>query len=170
MLLHEKKKIWTLYEILPNPVNSRFSGYLLYGTVLDIKGAFDKVWHTGLCSKLMANGVYGKLLTWIRSYLSDCSFRVVLSGQSFSTHSINASVPQGSIFGSFLLSVLMTWLRVRKWSLLNVDDSTLFCEVTSNGDLVAGHTASFASIRIWRGWRTGQTVGTWPSSHQSAMP
>ena len=34
---------------------------------LDIKGAFDKVWHNGLCSKLMAKGVSGKLLTWIRS-------------------------------------------------------------------------------------------------------
>ena len=28
MLFHEKN-IWTLYEILPNPVNTQFSGYLL---------------------------------------------------------------------------------------------------------------------------------------------
>ena len=49
---------------------------------LDIKGAFDKVWHNGLCSKLIAKGVRGKLLTWIKSYLTDRSINVVLSGQS----------------------------------------------------------------------------------------
>lgn len=37
---------------------------------LDIKGAFDKVWHS---SKLSAKGVTGKLIPWIRSYVSDRS-------------------------------------------------------------------------------------------------
>ena len=49
---------------------------------LDIKGAFDKVWHHGLCSKFKGKGVTGSLLTWITSYLSNRSIRVIRSGQT----------------------------------------------------------------------------------------
>ena len=72
---------------------------------LDIKGAFDKVWHRGLSSKLKGKGISGKLLTWIESYLSNRTIKVVLSGQSSCTTSINASVPQGSVLGPLLFSV-----------------------------------------------------------------
>jgi len=121
---------------------------------LDIKGAFDKVWHNGLCSKLMAKGVSGKLLTWIRSYLTDRSIKVVLSGQSSSTSSINASVPQGSILGPLLFSVFIDDLgdECENQLYLYADDSTLFCEITSTDDPVAV-TASLnrdlEKMRIW---------------------
>ena len=38
---------------------------------LDISKAFDKVWHTGLLFKLKQNGIDGKLLSLMASYLSD---------------------------------------------------------------------------------------------------
>ena len=103
---------------------------------LDIKGAFDKVWHNGLCSKLKGKGVGGKLLTWIESYLSDRSIKVVLSGQSSTTTSINASVPQGSILGPLLFSVFIDDLGdlCENTLYLYADDSTLFCEIRSTGE------------------------------------
>ena len=57
----------------------------------------------------LAKGVSGKLLTWIRirSYRTDRSIKVVVSGQSSSTSSINASVPQGSILGPLLFFVFI---------------------------------------------------------------
>ena len=73
--------------------NALDKGHEVRVIALDIKGAFDKVWHNGLCSKLKTKGVSGKLITWIESYLSNRSIKVVLSGQSSSTTSINASVP-----------------------------------------------------------------------------
>ena len=59
---------------------------------LDIKGAFDKVWYNGLCSKLKGKGVRGKLLAWIENYLSDSSMKVVFSSQSSATTSINVKL------------------------------------------------------------------------------
>ena len=38
---------------------------------LDISKAFDRVWHTGLISKLKYLGVDGPLLNWLQCYLSD---------------------------------------------------------------------------------------------------
>ena len=74
---------------------------------LDIKGAFDKVWHNGLLEKLQSKGVSGKCLSWLKSYLVGRSIAVVLSGQSSDPALVNASVPQGSIFGPLLFSVFI---------------------------------------------------------------
>lgn len=49
---------------------------------LDIKGAFDQVWHNGLCVKLMTKDITGQLYTWLQNYLQGRSIKVVLSGQS----------------------------------------------------------------------------------------
>lgn len=49
--------------------NALDNGYEVHVIALDIKGAFDKVWHDGLISKLKCQEVSGKLLTWIENYL-----------------------------------------------------------------------------------------------------
>ena len=41
---------------------------------------------------------------WIENYLSKRSFKVVQSGQSFSTFSVNTSMPQRSKLGPLLFS------------------------------------------------------------------
>ena len=74
---------------------------------LDIRGAFDKVWHKGLLAKLGTKAVCSTLLTWLQSYLSDRSTKVVLSGQSSDPKPINASVPKGSILGPLLFTVFI---------------------------------------------------------------
>ena len=66
---------------------------------LDIKAAFDRVWHKGLLVKLVANGVGGQLLQWLSSYLMERRIQVVVNGQTSKSTPISASVPQGSIIG-----------------------------------------------------------------------
>jgi len=126
--------------------NSLDKGNEVRAIALDIKGAFDKVWHNGLCVKLVAKGISGKLLTWIRSYLSDRSIKVVLSGQSSNTCPINASVPQGSILGPLLFSVFIDDLvdECENDLFLFADDSTLYCEIKATDD-PATKTASLNS-------------------------
>ena len=103
---------------------------------LDIKGAFDKVWNNGLRSKLISKGVCGKLLTWIRSYLTDRSIKVVLSGQSSGTLPISASLQQGSILAPLLFSIFINDLsdECENQLYLYAGDSTLFCEIKSTDD------------------------------------
>ena len=64
---------------------------------MDIKAAFDRVWHNGLLAKLKARGISGQILTWIQSYLSERRIQVTVGGQTSEESPINASVPQGSI-------------------------------------------------------------------------
>ena len=106
---------------------------------LDIKGAFDKVWHNGLHTKIRSKGVSGMLLRWLQSYLSERSMTVVLSGQNSEASSINASVPQGaqgSILGPLLFSVFIDDLvdECENELFLYADDSTLYAPIPSPKD------------------------------------
>ena len=47
---------------------------------LDMSKAFDRVWHEGLLFKLKHNGINGKLLNLMKSYLGNRKQRVVLNG------------------------------------------------------------------------------------------
>ena len=72
---------------------------------LDIAGAFDRVWHSGLLAKLRAKGVAGSLLTLLGDYLHGRSLRVVINGRTSTPAPIGASVPQGSILGPILWNI-----------------------------------------------------------------
>ena len=100
---------------------------------LDIEGAFDRVWHNGLFSKLKSKGICGKLLIWIQNYLSGRSLQVILNGQSSRTYCFNASVAQGSILGPLLFLVFIDDLveECENELLLYADDSTLYSLVYS---------------------------------------
>ena len=116
--------------------NALDRGYELRLIAFNFKGAFDKVWHKGPCFKLKEKGISGKWLAWIENYVSNWSIQVVLSGQSSSIFSINASVPQGSILGPLLFSILIDDLGNESENplYLYADDSTLFCEIRSSDD------------------------------------
>ena len=134
---------------------------------LDIKGAFDKVWRNGLCSKLIAKGVCGKLLTWIRSYLTDRSIRLKLSYLAIHPEffPISASVSQGSILGPLLFSVFIDDLsdECENELYLYADDSTLFCEIKSTDDPKAITTSLNRDLERMRIWASRWKVTFEPS-------
>ena len=66
--------------LIMNEILVAFDQYPMRETraiLLDISKAFDKVWHEGLISKLISNGIQGKLLNIIISFLSNRQQRIV---------------------------------------------------------------------------------------------
>ena len=118
-----------LYHQLCSAVENHLEIRLIF---LDIKKAFDKVWHKGLLYKLARSGIRGNLLVWFKSYLKDRQQRVIINGQQSNWGSVTAGVPQGSVLGPLLFLVF-------------INDITS-CITYSNIRLFAGDTCLFLEV------------------------
>ena len=145
--------------------NALDRGYEVRRIAFDIKGAFDNVWHNDPCFKLKEKGISGKLLAYIENYLSNGSIKVVLSGQSSNVFSINASVPQGSILGPLLFSIVIDDLGNESENPLYfyAYDSTLFYKIRSSDDGEAVSASLNRDLDRMKSWADNWKVTFEPS-------
>ena len=124
---------------------------------LDIAGAFDRVWHHGLITKLNSLGVRGHLLLLLQDYLRGRYLSVVMNGQSSNEHPISASVPQGSVLGPLLWNAFFNdLLQLIPETHAYADDCTLTfpCNSGDHRATVAHINQVLQTIVVWgRRWQ-----------------
>ena len=74
---------------------------------LDLKAAFDRVWHLGLLYKLAEMGLQGRMFRWIGNYLENRTSQVRLGNISSSSYFVGAGVPQGAVLSPTLFNIIM---------------------------------------------------------------
>ena len=87
-------------HIKKNTSKGLYTGMIM----LDLQKAFDTVDHEILCQKLSVMGVVS--VEWFHSYLSDRTQMVNVNNTSSDFPKITCGVPQGSILGPLLSSVM----------------------------------------------------------------
>ena len=126
--LLEKLVIWRISELNPSPTLNPLQGGFRSGhscshtalilqeaiasaceagnkafvAFLDVKKAFDTVWHAGLLVKLHQKGVTGHLWHMISSWYSSSSSCVLWEGKCSLSFVLNQGVRQGGTLSSFL--------------------------------------------------------------------
>jgi len=103
---------------------------------LDFSKAFDSIPHLRLLNKLHSYGFRGRLLQWLKAYLSDRRQCVVVGDGVSGWSDVTSGVPQGSILGPLLFVIYVNELPdiVRNLLYLFADDTKLFAKIADWND------------------------------------
>ena len=91
---------------------------------LDFAKAFDKVDHNIVLAKAYNFGIRGKLLAWIREFLSNRTQSVIVNGVLSTPRPVISGVPQGSVIGPLIFLILIS----------DIDKDTLHSLIASFAD------------------------------------
>ncbi len=103
------------------------NGNFVGAAFIDLRKAFDTVDHGILLKKLVAYGVEGRELGWVKSYLSNRIQQVNFKRTLSDEQPVTIGVPQGSILGPLLFIIFMNDApdAIKQILDLYADDTTL---------------------------------------------
>ena len=103
---------------------------------LDFRKAFDSVPHQRLLNKVQAYGIDGRVLEWIRCFLSDRKQRVIVKGKTSSWADVLSGIPQGSVLGPILFIIFINDLPdvVDTCVKIFADDTKIFNHIRTQSD------------------------------------
>jgi hypothetical protein len=77
---------------------------------LDLRKAFDRVWHDGLLDMLRRRGITGRIWLWLKAFISNRCSCVVNNGSSSGWFLQRFGVPQGAVLSPILFNVFFDGL------------------------------------------------------------
>ena len=102
-----RSTLTNLLEYLETLTRLIDEGHAVDVLYLDFRKAFDVVPKERLLAKMSSIGVRGKVLSWVREWLTDRTQKVVLNGKESGTGNVRSGVVQGSTLGPTLFLIFI---------------------------------------------------------------
>ena len=129
----------------------------LLATFFDLSKAFDKVWKDGLLLKLANCGVNGRMLVWIRDFLTRRCARVKTNNKLSNLVYLHEGVPQGGVLSPTLFLVFINDLPQQftpyVHRALHADDLAIWTQADSVCTAQARMQDAISKVEQWaRDW------------------
>ncbi|KER27445.1 hypothetical protein T265_05485 [Opisthorchis viverrini] len=104
-ILPHRSRVTNMLVFVDSSTQAKDEGPISDVIFFDFSKAFDKVAHVPLLHKLESYGIQGKILRWIKAFLSDRSFRVRIVSTYSSPAPDSIGVPQGSVLAPLMFLI-----------------------------------------------------------------
>lgn len=117
-----------LARLQANITNGLNAGKVTSIVALDLRAAFDTIWHNGLIHRMACLELNEFLIRIVQSMLTDRTFAVCLEGHTSSVRRMVAGVPQGSVLSPICFNYFMVTMpsHPRCGKIQFADDTTIF--------------------------------------------
>lgn len=135
--------------------------------LLDFSKEFDSVPYERLLGKLDFYGIRGKMLSWIKAFLSNRTQNVSVNGVLSSSRPVVSGVPQGSVLGPVLFILFINNISCSVQSTLRLfaDDYVLYREVVTHQDCLVLQQDLHRLFLRSKTWKNGKTCIRGSQSH-----
>ncbi|UYV69337.1 hypothetical protein LAZ67_6003267 [Cordylochernes scorpioides] len=115
--------------------------------LLDLKKAFDMVWHRGLIIKLTSCNFPQKFIRFLKNYLQDRTFSVKVGTYISSPRQIESGVPQGSILSPILFNLYINGIpHIPQCRLALFADDTALLSSSRSPDILISRLQNYLEI------------------------
>ena len=101
---------------------------------------------------MFAYGIYGNILKFYDSYLTNISQFIVYDNIQSETHSIKCGIPQGSIVGLLLFITYMKYvykLSELLYTIMHADDTSVIMSVNDLKSLIQSVNSELCLMNTW---------------------